>query len=387
MRETGPVSHLASVEVLEAQQRTPPQAPPARREPSARLLSLDAFRGITIAGMVLVNNPGSWTDIYSPLRHAEWHGWTPTDLIFPFFVFIVGMAITLALGPRVEGGAAGLHGTVLRRTRLIFLVGLVLNGFPYFHLSTLRIPGVLQRIALCYGIAALIFLHTRWRAQAAIGSALLLVYWALMKLVPVPQFGAGDLSMAGNLAAYLDRTLLSGHIYRPLYDPEGLLSTVPSIATALAGILAGHWLRSRREPLEKVTGFFAAGAAAVVVGWSWNLAFPINKPLWTSSYVLFTAGLALQLFAVCYWLIDVKGYRRWATPFLVFGANALAAYFLSSIGARLMGLLNVKTWMMAHVFNHVASPVNASLLFALSYVLLWLGVMAVLYRRGIFIRL
>ena len=365
---------------------------------TGRMLSLDAFRGMTIAGMILVNNPGSWEHIYSPLEHAAWHGWTPTDLVFPFFLFIVGVSITLALARRAETGGAkrDLYVKILRRTLIIFGLGLALTAFPYNDAAGFRIPGVLQRIAVCYFFASVIFLNTRWRAQAAVAAALLLGYWALMKLVPVPGFGAGNLGMEGNLAAYVDRSILGGHTWKPLYDPEGILSTVPAIATTLAGVLTGHILRARREPAEKVAAMFVAGVACVVAGWAWNYWFPVNKALWTSSYVLLTAGFALQALAACYWLIDIKGYRAWAKPFLVFGSNALALYFLAEATVRVIDVLPIKTagggetnllaLVYESVFARVASPLNASLMFAVCTVLFWLGVMWILYRRRVFIK-
>src|SRR4051812_9801377 len=293
---------------------------------TGRMTSLDVLRGLTIAGMILVNNPGDWEAIYSPLEHAPWHGWTPTDLVFPFFLFTVGVSINLALARRAESGGSkrDLYVKIIRRTVIIFALGLFLVGFPHFNFATTRIPGVLQRIAVCYLIASLIFLNTKWRAQALIAAALLLIYWAVMKLIPVPGFGAGNLEMEGNLAAYVDRQLLGGHTWKPLYDPEGILSTIPAVATALCGVLTGHLLRSGRAPAEKAAAMFVAGLSGVIAGWVWNFWFPINKALWTSSYVLFTAGLALQFLALCYWLVDIKGYRAWAKPFLIFGTNALA---------------------------------------------------------------
>jgi predicted acyltransferase len=365
---------------------------------AGRMASLDVFRGLTIAGMTLVNNPGTWGAIYSPFAHAEWHGWTPTDLVFPFFLFIVGVSITLALGRRAEGGGPRktLYLKILRRSAIIFGLGLVLAGFPGYDLSTLRIPGVLQRIAVCYLVASVVFLHTRWRAQAVIAAALLVLYCVLMTYVPAPGFAAGDLSMEGNLAAYVDRALLGGHTWKPLYDPEGILSTIPAVATTLAGVLTGHWLRSRRADMEKVAGMFVAGAAAVVLGWAWGFWFPVNKALWTSSFVLLTAGLGLQLLAACLWLVDVKGYRRWALPFIVFGTNALALYFLSGLFAQLIDLVKVggeggrqvalKTYVFQNFFAPLGAPKTASLLFALCFVLLWLAVMYVFYRKRIFIK-
>jgi predicted acyltransferase len=369
-----------------------------RTQTVGRMAALDVFRGLTIAGMILVNNPGSWEAIYSPLEHAAWHGWTPTDLIFPFFLFIVGVSITLALGRRKDSGGTkrDLYLKIIRRSLIIFALGLFLAGFPRYDLSTLRIPGVLQRIAVCYLIASVIFLNTKWRAQALVAASLLLLYWAVMVLIPVPGYGAGDLSMEGNVAAYVDRTLFGLHTWKPLYDPEGLLSTLPAIATTLSGILTGHYLRQHRSELEKVAGVFVAGAGLIVAGWAWGYWFPINKALWTSSYVLLTAGLALQLLAICFWLVDIKGVRRWAKPFLIFGTNALVIYFLSELFSRIIslvtftradgGAVDLQTFVYENLFASWASPKGASLLFAICIVLIWLGVATILYRKRIFIK-
>jgi predicted acyltransferase len=368
--------------------------------PGGRLVSLDVFRGLTIAAMVLVNNPGTWSSIYWPLEHAEWHGWTPTDLVFPFFLFIVGVSITLAFARRVEEEAVqrGLYLKVVKRSAIIFGLGLFLNGFPYFQLSTIRIAGVLQRIALCYLIASLIFLTTKIRTQLLIALALLVAYWLLMTRIAAPGFAAGDLSKEGSLASYIDRVLLGAHIWRQgkVYDPEGLLSTIPAVATTLFGVLTGHWLRSERTRWEKVAAMFVAGAVCVVLGWAWNPFFPINKSLWTSSYVLFTTGLALQLLALCYWLIDIKGYRRWAWPFEVFGVNALALFVGTGLMVKLMGLIKVpredgtqissQGWIFRKLFLSWATPINASLFYAIAFILLWLFLMWLLYRKRIFIK-
>jgi predicted acyltransferase len=358
-----------------------------------RMLSLDTFRGITIAGMILVNNPGTWDAVYGPLRHADWNGWTPTDLIFPFFLFIVGVSIALALKRRAEGGGPRrkLYLKIVRRSAIIFALGLVIYGFPYYELSTLRIPGVLQRIAVCYLAASIIFLKTGWKGQAVIATLLLVAYWLLMTLVPVPGYGAGDLSMEGNLAAYVDRRLLAGHTWKPVYDPEGLLSTLPAIATTLFGVMSGSWIASKRDAMEKCAGLFVAGAVGIIIGWAWGAWFPINKALWSSSYTVFTAGMALQFLALCYWLVDIKGYRRWTKPFVIFGVNAIAVYVLSSIMAtaldtwRISGV-TIKEFLYNNLFASWASPVNASLMWAVTYVLFWLGMMALLYRRKIFIK-
>ena len=364
-----------------------------------RLISLDVFRGLTIAGMVLVNNPGSWSYIYWPLAHAEWHGWTPTDLIFPFFLFIVGVAIPLAFGRRVDAGGTqrDLHLKVIKRTLIIFALGLFLNGFPFFNLSTIRIPGVLQRIAVCYLLASIIFLKTRVRTQLVITLVLLLVYWLVMACLSAPGFATGDLSKEGSIASFIDRVLLGNHIWRQgkVYDPEGLLSTIPALTTTLLGVLTGQWLRMTRSDYEKVAGMFVAGMCCLFIGWAWNPFFPINKSLWTSSYVLFTGGLALQFLAFCYWLIDIKHYRAWAKPFVVFGVNAIALFVGTGIMAKLMGLIklpwgstqiSLQGWIFQKFFLSWASPINASLAYAITFILLWLGLMWILYQRKIFIK-
>ena len=366
-----------------------------------RLIFLDVFRGLTVAGMVLVNNPGSWAHIYWPLEHAEWNGWTPTDLIFPFFLFIVGVAIPLAFGKRIERGAStrALFLKVVYRSAIIFLLGEFLAGFPYFHLSTIRIPGVLQRIAVCYFFASLIFLKTRPRTQAIIAVALLIIYWLLMTHVPAPGYYAGDLSKEGSLASYIDRTVFGPHIWKQgiVYDPEGLLSTMGALATTLFGVLTGNYLRDQtRTPIERVAHMFIAGVCCVIVGWSWNAWFPINKSLWTSSYVFFTAGLALQFLALCYWLIDIKGYQRWTKPFVIFGVNAIVLFVGTGVMARLMGLVKIpradgsRPSVQVLVYNNAFAswlpPNKASLAFAISFILLWLFFMWLLYRKNIIIK-
>jgi predicted acyltransferase len=367
---------------------------------TTRLVSLDVFRGISIAGMVLVNNPGTWSHIYWPLEHAAWHGWTPTDLIFPFFLFIVGVAVPLAFARRIEQGTARrkLYLQIIKRTVIIFLLGEFLAGFPYFHLSTIRIPGVLQRIAVCYLFASIIFLATKARMQVVITIALTVIYWLAMTRLHAPGYAVGDLSKEGSVASYIDRWVFGPHIWKQgiVYDPEGLLSTIPAIATTLLGVLTGQWLRTERDKQEKLNGMFVAGAVCIVVGWCWNAFFPINKSLWTSSYVFFTGGLALELLALCYWLIDLKGYRRWAKPFVVFGVNAIALFVGTGLMAKLMGLIklpwgekqiSLQGWIFNKFFLSWASPINASLAYAIVFLLLWLGLMWILYARKLFIRI
>jgi predicted acyltransferase len=364
-----------------------------------RLVSLDAFRGITIAAMILVNNPGNWKDAYGALQHADWNGCTPADLIFPFFLFIVGVAITFSFAQRLRrhGSHTRLLASVVRRTLILFALGLLLNGFPSFAWDTLRIPGVLQRIALCYFFAAIIVVSLDVRGQAITGVLLLLGYWALMKLVPVPGFGAGGLGPGKNLAGYLDSVILPGHILHHRWDPEGILSTLPAIATTLSGVLTGHWLRSNRKPLERVTGLFVAGNVGVLGGLILDGVFPINKSLWSSSFVLFTSGAALTFLGLCYWLIDVHGYQRWAKSFVIYGTNPIVAYVLSSLMAKAMlvwriplpdgSKIHIKPYLYEHAFGPLGSPINASLYYAIVYTLLWLGVTALLYRKRIFIKI
>ena len=376
---------------------TPPGAPP-------RLLSVDALRGLTVAAMVLVNNPGTWSAVYRPLQHAEWHGWTPTDMVFPFFLFVVGVSIALALGPALERGASGLPVRVLRRAAVIFALGLLLHALPFFPLATLRIPGVLQRIAVCYLLAALLVGATRgargWRVQAVTAGALLVGYWLLMTKVAAPGQEAGDLSPDGNLAGYVDRLVLgSRHIWQAtrVYDPEGILSTLPATATTLLGVLAGHWLRAGqvagRAGAQIVGGLAVGGVAAAALGWLWGLSFPVNKPLWTSSYALLMAGLAALVLAACHWVIEVHSRRGWAAPFALLGVHALTLFFLSSLMAKLLFIVRVgaggprlQTWLFEHVFAPWASPVDASLAYALAYVLLWWALMWALDRSGLRLR-
>lgn len=370
-----------------------PAVEPAVPPRPERLLSLDVFRGLTVAAMLLVNNPGTWSAVYDPLEHAAWHGWTPTDLIFPFFLFIVGVSMAYSLLPRRERGDApgSLFGKAAKRAAILVGLGLLLAAFPYYNLdpSHLRIPGVLQRIGLAFLLASAVVLFARPRAQAVIAAALLLGYWAAMMLVPVPGHGAGNLTKDGSLAAYVDRAVLgTNHLWASArtWDPEGLLSTLPAVATVLLGVFAGRWLRSERSAAERLVGLFLAGNAAVVAGLVWDAAFPINKNLWTSSYVLFTAGLALHALAVCYWVVDVRGRRRWAMPFAWFGMNAIFAFFFSGVMARLLYLIKIdgrtiKDVIFARAFDSWLPAHDASLLFALCFVALWTGIVWAMHRR------
>src|SRR6185312_2979145 len=277
-----------------------------------RLVSLDVFRGITIAAMILVNNSGDGEHTYWPLEHAKWNGWTPTDLIFPFFLFIVGVSMVYSFASRTARGQSRrsllLH--ALKRSAIIFALGLFLYAYPRFDIHTARIPGVLQRIAVVYLISSALVLFTGRVTRAVTAAVLLIGYWVLLKDVPVAGYGAGVLTMDGNLVGYIDRSVMYNHLWiAHRFDPEGILSTIPSIATCLLGIFTGEWMRSARSTTQKLAGLLAGSAAGLIAGEIWNLWFPINKMLWTSSYVLFTAGFALCVLAACYWMVDLRGWK------------------------------------------------------------------------------
>jgi predicted acyltransferase len=377
-----------------------PVTAPPEKAARQRLLSLDVFRGITVAAMILVNNPGSWSSIYGPLKHAPWNGCTPTDLVFPFFLFMVGVAITYALStlkdqPEKHNQAMLRIG---KRSLILFGLGLFLALFPSFQFATVRIPGVLQRIAVVFLVCGILFLKTGVRAQVLLMIGLLVLYYVLMCFMPVPGVGYPNLEPTTNLAAWVDHSLLSGHLWKAtrVWDPEGILSTLPAVATGLSGILTGHWLRRPVAPAEKVTWMFVYANAAIVAGLIWNYAFPINKSLWTSSYVLYTSGLALNGLALCYWLVDVKGYRNWTAPFVAFGVNAITAFFVAGLLPRILTLIrfsgpegketSLQGWLYGNLFQPLLPPYLASLAWAVMYVLLFLALVWWMYRRKIIIK-
>ena len=360
-----------------------------------RLLSLDVFRGGTLASMVLVNNPGSWDHIYPALEHAEWNGWTFTDTVFPFFLWIVGVAMTLSFARRIERGdnRGHLFLHVLRRAALIFAIGLFLSGFPYFPWDRIRYLGVLQRIAICYLIAAGLFLRFKVRGLVISALTLLTVYWLLMAFAPVPGCGPGHFEKDCNFARYVDGLALTGHMWSQtkVWDPEGLVSTLPAIATTLFGILMGYLLRIQRSEAEKTSWMFLLGNALLVLGLLLSHWLPINKNLWTSTYSIFMAGLASIVFTCCYWLVDVRGYTRWVRPLAIYGMNAIAVFILAGLIGRIIGIVQVggrplRAWIFDTLFAPLASPINASLLYAAANVLFFYLIVYFMYRRGWFLR-
>lgn len=361
--------------------------PPTRR--STRLVSLDAFRGATIALMILVNTPGDGRFVYWPFRHAEWNGWTPTDVVFPSFLWIAGLALTLSFTRRRAGGMGRgvLLGQAARRAVILFALGLLVYAFPRFDPATFRIMGVLQRIAICYLAGAAIWLWWGPRGRVAWIVALLAGYWALMMLVPVPGYGAGRLDVEGNFAHYVDHLVLGRHNYASTvtWDPEGIVSTLPAIATLLFGTLAGDVFAQERPLPDRLWTLAGLGAALVVAGLVASHWMPINKKLWTSSFSLFMAGLDFVLLAAMAWIVDVRGWTRPARPFVIFGMNAIAVYMVAELLDSALYALDLRAPIFATLFAPLASPINASLLYALAYTGLMFALAWALYRRNWFI--
>jgi predicted acyltransferase len=392
----------------------------ASREKTAqqRLASVDFLRGVLVMSMVLVTNAGDWNHVYWPLKHADWNGSTPTDMIFPSFLFLAGVSTTFSFASRLARGATRteLAGHIAVRSLLLILLGLFLNGFPLFDMHNLRIPGVLQRIGLCYLAGGLIYLATsRWNADngisqlradipALIAAILLLMagYWALLRFVPVPGYGLGRLDMVGNLGAYIDRSMMgTNHLWfwgGQMWDPEGLLSTLGATANLILGILAGEWLRSDRPDQKKLRGLAVAGAALMLGGALLNPFLPINKKIWTGSFTLFSGGFSLLALAVLYWLIDSQGWvkRRWLRPALIFGSNAILGFTLANMLTPVLGLVKFHgaagrgvtiPELAVQFFSQFLNPFNASLTYAVCFVALNTLILWPLYKKCIFIRL
>lgn len=374
---------------------------PALINPKVRLRSLDVFRGLTVAMMTLVNNPGSWAHIYPPLEHSAWNGCTPTDLVFPFFLFIVGVSIVYALESKKADHLQHkkLISTIIRRAVILFLIGIVLNLFPHFHFATVRIPGVIQRIAVVYLVASLLYFYADRKTWIITFVVILVGYNLVMTLIPVPGVGYANLNPETNLGAWIDRGIFTeAHLWKSskTWDPEGLLSTIPAICTSIFGILVGTWLKRKdKDDTHKVAWLFTFGLLAVMAGLIWDLFFPINKALWTSSYVLYTGGLATLGLTLFYWLIDVQGYKRFTKPFVIFGVNAITVYTASGLIPRILGmitfhangkLVNLEEYLYNTFYVPHFSPINASLAGGLTYVLIWFVILWLMYRKNIIIK-
>ena len=373
-----------------------------------RLLALDALRGLTITAMILVNNPGSWSYVYAPLRHAEWHGWTFTDLIFPFFIVIVGISLQLNLQRQQLAGKTEVIRQALVRSAKLYLLGLFLVLFYYNFrdpdysylqqkLATVRALGVLQRIALVYFFTVLIALFTGTRGRIITVLALCGVYLAFMCCWPY-QDGQGRqyvglFEFGNSFAAWLDNAIFGAqHVYyrsaTPFaFDPEGLWSTLPAIASCVSGLLIAQWLQSERSLVQKIRGLLLCGVVAVWVAELWNFVLPINKSLWTPSFVLLSSGYCAIALAACIWLCDVKKYRLWSAPFVVFGANAILFFMFAGVAARALGMLTVngsslQSWLFSTVYQPLLGDYNGSLAFALSFLALSYLLMHWCYKRG-----
>ncbi len=362
---------------------------------SQRLLSLDVLRGMTIVGMIIVNTPGSWSYIYTPLGHAEWNGLTPTDIVFPFFLFMVGTSITLAFNKRLDKGVskASLVSKTVKRAAIIFALGMFLALFPDFDFANLRIAGVLPRIAIVYLICSLIFLQLRtWKSMAILSAVLLLAYWLMMTLIPVPGVGAANLEPGTNLAAWLDSVAMPGRMYRGTWDPEGILSTLPAVVTGLTGILAGFLIQSKMTAENKIIRMMVIGAGLCIIAYFWHQVFPVNKNLWTSSYVLATSGMAALLLGSLYWLIDVQKYQSWTPFFVAFGMNAITAYVLHG---TLIAAFTIdfdgdgtafKTESFQALVNLGLAEKLASFVWAILYTLLCFIPIWIMYKRKVIVK-
>ncbi|MEN3278542.1 MAG: hypothetical protein V7631_4332 [Massilia sp.] len=377
------------------------------RDAPGRLNSLDAFRGLTIAAMVLVNNPGDWSNLYSQLAHAKWHGWTFTDTIFPFFLFIGGVSMALSLGRLAQAGAdkPRLLIKLAKRALLIFLIGFLLNLVPHFNVDTVRIPGVLQRIAVCTLLAAPIVVYCGWRLQLGIIVILFTLYSALMLFYPVPGFGPGVLEPGKDFGAYIDRMVLDGHMWvqSRTWDPEGLVSTLPALCSQLFGVLAGRFLMSKLNRVEQTVWLLLAGLLFVWLGVILDaVLMPINKSLWTPAYACLMTGWALLVFSAFFWLLDVNPYRplreaaaRWTHPFTVYGMNALFIFAFSGLVAKMLGFIKVTQdggtvslgrSLYAPIRDLPIGAVNSSVLYALLFNACMFAVAWAMWRRKWFVK-
>jgi predicted acyltransferase len=372
-----------------------------------RLMCLDVFRGLAVAGMILVDNPGSDDQAYWALRHTEWNGWSPADLIFPSFLFLVGVSLVFAFAARLRRGESRkqilMH--AFNRSVILIAIGLLVNASPIVGLDlySWRLLGVTQRIALCYFAAAILVLWSDWRGQLIALVACLVGYWALLRFVPVPGLGTPGheipfMDQDRNLVAWLDRLVFPGRLYNGTRDPEGIISTIPSIATTLMGVLTGHWLRSEKAQATKALGMLCVGILGIVAGYAWNSWFPINKNLWTSSFVLLTGGFALAFLALLYWSLEMKQWRgSWTMPILVFGMNAITAFVADSLvygpGYTFKASGPNGTTLSWHeaaqsrLVSIIPNAANASLVYSLGAVMFCWILLWFLWRKKIFLKI
>ena len=387
--------------------QTAPPGSDAIKPSSERLTPVDIFRGLAVAGMILVDNPGSDDLAYWPIKHAQWNGWTPADFIFPSFLFLVGVSMVYSFAARLRRGQSRQHILLhaFKRSLLLIAIGIVVNVSPIIGLDlhAWRFEGVLQRIAVCYFIAAILVLWSDRRGQWITLSTCLIGYWAIMRFVPVPGFGVPGrdipfMDPERNLVAWLDRALFPGRLYNGTRDPEGIISNIPAIATALMGVLTGQWLRSQASPRTKVFRMVVFGILALVAGLVWNRWFPINKNLWTSSFVLLTGGFALVFLAFLYWAIEIRNWRgAWTMPVLVFGMNSIAAFVADSLVYGPGYTFTVKgasgttmNWheaAQARLITLGLGPANASLVYSLAAVLFCWTLLWLLWRKRIFLKI
>ncbi|MGD8780928.1 MAG: DUF5009 domain-containing protein [Ignavibacteria bacterium] len=364
-------------------------------EKPGRLMSLDVFRGATIAGMILVNNPGNADVVFPELAHSQWNGCTFADFIFPLFLFIMGVAITLALSKRKERGdnQGKLLLQIFKRSVIIFILGLILGIFPKFDFGNIVFTGVLKKIAIVYFFASLIFLKTNIKTQAIITGSILLIYWGFLALIPLPGIGSEPVTLLGE---QFNKLLMSGQVSHGFMESLWFINTLTSVCSALLGVLTGHLMKSGKDEITKTLYMFVVGNILLLAGYLWDWWFPINRYFWSSSYVLYTGGFALNFFALCYWLIDIKKYKKWSFPFLVFGMNAITFYFFAVIVRRYLkfitvsdvagNIVNLRTYLFESIFLPFFDPSNASLIWSLSYLVVWFFLMWILYAKKIFIK-
>ena len=364
---------------------------------SKRLISLDAFRGLTIIMMIFVNNPGSWKYLLPPFSHASWHGCRIADLVFPFFLFIMGTAMAYSFRKHIESNEPSfhIHLKILKRTIILFLLGFTLSLIPYFHFQNARLMGVLQRIAICYLFTSLIVLHSKEKIQYVIGILMLLIYWGLMYFQPLMNSVGNPWDFGNTFAQYIDKLILKEHMWKNDIEPEGLISTIPAIVNTLIGYWTGLFLMKKIDGKDKIISLFVVGNILLAAGLIWSFAMPINKQLWTGSYVFVTCGSAINFLAVFYWFVDIKGFSKMTSPFIIFGSNAILAFFGSSLMARIFYFikipvdgesLSLKNYIFLNILSPVMGNYAAGVFYPIVYLILWFFILKFFYNKKIFLK-